>query len=375
MSLKMKLFFVILTICTATAWGQKTKRYPHIGYLYPSGGQRNSVVQIMAGGQFLKGATDVYISGKGVNAKVLRYVKPFVNLNGDQRRLLQENLKKVRNKRLIELGVSPDLLAKRKKQKKKFNKPVTPKKENAAKKKGTEKPSEIKLPDHPLLDDLENKSLKELAHIHNVFFFPKRMKQSNRQIAESVLIEITIDADAKLGNREIRIKTPAGLTNPMVFQVGSVPETKEMEPNNQKAHPDILKTLKMPKISKEITLPREKALKLPVVLNGQIMPGDVDRFRFFARQGQKLVIQAHARSLIPYLADTVPGWLQATLTLYDSKNNEVAFADDYRFNPDPVLFYKIPRSGWPGRVIRVQYVCVPPDEIDEEIRPACRSCR
>ena len=75
------------------------------------------------------------------------------------------------------------------------------------------------------------------------------------------------------------------------------------------------------------------------------MPGDVDRFRFTAEKGQKLVIETHARSLIPYLSDAVPGWFQATLSLYDNKGNEVAFVDDYRFNPDPVMFYEIPKSG------------------------------
>ena len=92
-------------------------------------------------------------------------------------------------------------------------------------------------------------------------------------------------------------------------------------------------------------LPREQALTLPVQLNGQIMPGDVDRFRFRAIKGQQLVIEVQARSLIPYLADAVPGWFQATLALYDARGKEVAFADDYRFNPDPVLFYKIPENG------------------------------
>ncbi len=75
------------------------------------------------------------------------------------------------------------------------------------------------------------------------------------------------------------------------------------------------------------------------------MPGDVDRFCFHAEQGRQLVMEVQARSLIPYLADAVPGWFQATLALYDEKGKEVAFADDYRFNPDPVLFYEIPEDG------------------------------
>jgi hypothetical protein len=125
----------------------------------------------------------------------------------------------------------------------------------------------------------------------------------------------------------------------MVFHVGVLPEIRELEPNNREAYPVPLN------LPRRVTLPEEKPLELPVLMNGQIMPGDVDRFRFRARKGQKLVIEAQARSLIPYLADAVPGWFQATLALYDAKGKEVAFADDFRFNPDPVLFYKIPADG------------------------------
>jgi hypothetical protein len=75
------------------------------------------------------------------------------------------------------------------------------------------------------------------------------------------------------------------------------------------------------------------------------LQGDVDRFRFPAQKGQQLVVIASARALIPYIADAVPGWFQAVVALSDAKGNEVAFDDDYRFNPDPVLFYKIPADG------------------------------
>ena len=84
---------------------------------------------------------------------------------------------------------------------------------------------------------------------------------------------------------------------------------------------------------------------LPTVANGQIMPGDVDRFSFQAKRGQRLVLSGAARELMPYLADAVPGWFQAVLALYDPKGNRVAFADDYRSNPDPVLFYPVPEDG------------------------------
>ncbi|MHC4062977.1 MAG: hypothetical protein ACYSUI_00530 [Planctomycetota bacterium] len=184
--------------------------------------------------------------------------------------------------------------------------------------------------EHPLLHDLEDKNLRELQHAVYHLRFPRRKRQLNTQIGETVLIEIAIDPGAAPGDRELRLATPLGLTNPMVFQVGQVPEVCELEPNDPNS---------------PARLPIPPPLDLPVLLNGQIMPGDVDRFRFRARPGQQLVIEARARRLIPYLADAVPGWFQATLALYDANGTELAFTDDYRFHPDPVLCYRIQKHG------------------------------
>ncbi len=75
------------------------------------------------------------------------------------------------------------------------------------------------------------------------------------------------------------------------------------------------------------------------------MPGDEDRFRFQAKQGQQLVFIVQARKLIPYLADAVPGWFQAVLTLYDHTGKELAYADDFQIDPDPVLLYDVTEDG------------------------------
>jgi hypothetical protein len=319
--------FVIL-FCFATAWSQTNTREPHIGYLYPAGGQQGTVIQIMAGGQYLAGAAEVYISGQGVRGSVIKYIKPLRNLQKEQRQLIQTRLKEVRDMRLAELSnhLRPD--------KRNLDEAAT-----VSQKEKDAEAEEVKMPDHPLLYDLENKSLRELAHISSILFFPRNKLQMNRQLAETVLIEITIDPNTPPGNRELRLVTRTGLTNPMVFQVGLLPEVRELEPNNQQAY-------QVPvNLARIRNLPKEKPLNLPVMLNGQIMPGDVDRFRFRAIKGQQLVIEAHARSLIPYLADAVPGWFQAVLALYDAGGREVAFADDYRFNPDPILFYTIPENG------------------------------
>ena len=143
-------------------------------------------------------------------------------------------------------------------------------------------------------------------------------------IAETVTVRVTIAADAEPGQRELRLETPAGLTNPLVFSVGQLPEFREKP---AKGAP-----------------PAEMSVTLPAIMNGRIMPGEVDRYRFPARKGQRLVFSASARELVPYLPDAVPGWFQAVLALYDAQGNEVAYADDFRFHPDPVLYYEVPQG-------------------------------
>ncbi len=154
---------------------------------------------------------------------------------------------------------------------------------------------------------------------------PKR--QLNPQIEQTVTATLTIPADAQPGRHDVRVNTPSGISNPLAFYVSPFTEVAEVEPNDAGAGESY-----------------EGAL--PVVFNGQIMPGDVDRFRFQAKKGDKLVLQASARELMPYLADAVPGWFQATLAVYDAAGQEVGYVDDFQFHPDPVLFCRIPQDGY-----------------------------
>jgi hypothetical protein len=89
----------------------------------------------------------------------------------------------------------------------------------------------------------------------------------------------------------------------------------------------------------------ELRVKVPCTMNGQIAPGEMNRYRFQATKGQRLVISAKARDLGPYVADAVPGWFQAVLRLRDASGKEVAYDDDFLFNPDPVIFFQVPEDG------------------------------
>lgn len=156
--------------------------------------------------------------------------------------------------------------------------------------------------------------------------FKRRRKRNRSVIAETVTLKVSIAADAPPGNRDLCLVLPSGVSNKLVFQVGQLPEVTEKEGNDKPATATALPAL-------------------PVTVNGQISPGDTDWFTFSARQGGHLVIQASARELIPYLADAVPGWFQALLTVQDAQGREVAVADSFRFNQDPVLLFDVPATG------------------------------
>lgn len=187
------------------------------------------------------------------------------------------------------------------------------------------------------LQDLEDKRSKNDADRKEIEEIRKKLippaVRATPALEEIVTIELTIDPKAAPGPRQLRLQANTGMSNPIVFVVGQLTDVVQ-----QKSLVDPDAELRPPRAP-------EINVTLPAVFNSQIMPGQVDRYRFPARKGQQLVFVTHARSLIPYLADAVPGWFQAALTLYDSDGNEVAYADHFHFHPDPVLAYQVPRDG------------------------------
>ena len=139
-------------------------------------------------------------------------------------------------------------------------------------------------------------------------------------------VAVTIAADAAPGEREFRLRNPGGVSNRARFIVGDLPEINEVEPNSTKPQ-------------------AQKIASLPVVIDGQILQADRDYFQFHARAGETLVCAVEARSLLPFIADAVPGWFDPVLTIYDSEGKQIAFADDFGFKPDPVLFFHPPQDG------------------------------
>jgi hypothetical protein len=312
------LWIAILGSAVPAAWAQQNS--PHLAYVFPAGAQQGTSVRVKVGGQFLVNASNAYVSGGGIEARIVDFARPMTGMQATELRNRSQELQQQLQKGTL----------------------------NAA-------------------------GMKEFLDIREKLAIFAASRNTSPVLAENVILQITVPAGTPPGERELRLATPQGLSNPVTFCIGQLPEFSEPPPKvivpplpalaqqagvgPQRGNAPQAGLAQPNNIAEAVT-----EITLPAIVNGQIIPGfprlpvgapqgqqftpgDVDRFRFQARQGQQLVIAAAARELIPYLADAVPGWFQATLALFDADGQEVAYNDDYRFHPDPVLHYTVPKDG------------------------------
>jgi hypothetical protein len=285
-----------------TAFAQQQQPLiPHIGFIYPAGGRQGASLEITIGGQNLTGANQVYITGSGVQVSVSKYTKP---LTPGQAANLRDQLKTLTEKRAA------------------ANKPPA----------DGVKPPPFTAADAKTVMDIQ----AQLAEFQRRPLSPA--------IAETVLVEVTIAADAAPGDRELRLGAQPGLTNPLTFTVGQLPEFSRKP---AKVPPAFVAVNGAIPPNRPVNRPVEPPMEvtLPAVINGQVMPATSDQYRFRAAKGQRLVAAVRARELIPYISDAVPGWFQAAIALRDPAGKEVASADHYRFHQDPVICYEVPADG------------------------------
>ncbi len=306
-SFRRHLWIAILSACAGAV-----SAAPRIGYVYPAGGRCGATFDVIVGGQGLDGPVGALISGGGVEAKIIEHIKPLsAQTAGDMREKLREKQAQMRELR----------------------------------KAGKITPAEVLPTIRRLLHEAE---ITEADFLRLTEYDRRRndpKQQQNVQIGETVRVKVTIAENAEPGLRQWRLRTATGLSNPMRFAIGQHTEVNEAEPplefDFEAYSGGTQAARKAGKKHAAITPP----VSLPVTINGRILPGEVDKFTFHARKEQQIVLAVQARQLIPYLADAVPGWFQAVVALFDASGHELAFADGYRFDPDPVLFYKIPEDG------------------------------
>ena len=327
----------------------------YIGYVYPAGGQQGATIPIRLGGQGLTQASGLVVTGEGVSARLVDYYRVYDN---QELQLLRQQLNELKKKETTLGEVMTAKMA------------------------WWEFPAQAEMPEvsglvcptcgtlNPLeatvCSDCNTKLEKSknlissasggagggageaetakrnlIERIQRVFAEDER-NPAVRAHTEIVFAEVTIAPDAKPGRREIRVVTKRGISTALPFFIGQVPEVTRKP----------MKTARKPVLGKEDLALRKRPaeeeeyrITAPCTMNGQVAGAEVNRYRFEASKGQRLVIGAKARALVPYVADGVPGWFQAVLSIHDANGNELAYNDDYRFDPDPMLYFEVPADG------------------------------
>ena len=289
--------FSLLPLLALAGWlaavpAAQAQTRPYIGFAYPAGGQQGKTFHVKIGGQNMDDVRSVLVTGQGVKARLIEYHR---RIGPQEMTLMREQLNDLRKD----------------------------KKRPAESAKAAEATQMLK-------ERIE----RRMAEYVN--------RPACASIANIAIIEVTLAPNAKPGQRELRLETPVGVSNPLVFYVGQEPEVTRkpmITCEVQVLGKEELSLRKRPISEAVVDIP------VPCTVNGQTASGEVDKYRFKARKGQQLVISALARQLIPYIADAVPGWFQPVLTLQDPAGKEVAYVDDFRFKPDPIIFYKVPQDG------------------------------
>lgn len=267
----------------------------HIGFMMPAGGKQDSTVDVIIGGQAFWRVDKAQITGKGVTIEKVQFVPGIPNPDGKQRRYMHQVLRLYHK----------------------------------------QKPNTVKFPEttegwrkHPFFDRLYELTDCERDILYHFLFVPRNALQASPAIAGRAIVRFKIDKDAPTGEREFRLIARDGtLSNPLKFIIGSVTEIRE----DFFPYPPAVKSKPM--------------LTVPCAVNGQIMPGETDQFRFKAVKGEVITFRTRARYFNAFIGDGVPGHFQPILEVFDSKNQCVAYADDYYFDPDPVLTFKVPENG------------------------------
>lgn len=339
-----------LLAAASPGWAQR----PYIGFVYPAGGQQGTVFQVKLGGQGLAGVEGAVITGPGVATRIVEYNQ---KIGPQEVTLLREQLAELKKKARQVAAVAPA-------QTSSPGAKATPVSNQKAIAQATSGADAAMMSSDmaPMMGSEMNMMMGGGGASPTSAQFaipvdgsiPNLMARIEKRIAEYVqqpasasvanlvIVEVKIAPNAEPGEREIRLLTPRGVTNPMVFYVGQVRETcrKPMITSMfQVLGKEHLSQRKRPDDEVEVRV------TVPCTMNGQIATGEVNKYRFQARKGQRLVISSLARQLIPYIADAVPGWFQPVVTLHDADGNEVSYGDDYRFRPDPVMLFEVPKDG------------------------------
>jgi hypothetical protein len=143
-------------------------------------------------------------------------------------------------------------------------------------------------------------------------------------VIKNVKMKVTVAKDAPLGVREFRIATSLAVSSVGQLVIVDDPVVMESTANN--------------------TVAQAQAIKLPCVLAGKLeVVEDLDYFKFDAKEGETVTFEMFCARIQDKIHD-LQKHAKPMLTLIDSDGRELA-ANDTFFFADPMLSYKIPKTG------------------------------
>lgn len=186
------LALAMVTLLAILPAARAQQNSPGIGYVYPAGGRQGETFRVVVGGQYLTGAGAAYFSCDGVRAVVIEHNRPLTqkqfNELREQAKQLQER-KPAATRSSRRAGQDPN---------------------------GSQEIAKWTAEDEKLLAEIRKRLLVNAPN-----------RQANPAISEWVTLEVTVASDAGPGRHELRLMAASGLSNPLVFCVGELPEFSE----------------------------------------------------------------------------------------------------------------------------------------------------
>jgi hypothetical protein len=125
---------------------------------------------------------------------------------------------------------------------------------------------------------------------------PRDVDQPDTELAYM----IQLPADAAAGVYPLRVRTPDGLSNVLIFTVSDLPEIAEKEPND--------------------SISLAQPITIPVAVRGTLKGPDEDFFSFTGKAGERLVLEVEARR--------IGSAIDPVLEVFDSTGRRIAENDD-----------------------------------------------
>jgi len=304
---------------------------PQIGYVYPAGGRAGETLDVVVGGMALRNVNSAYVSGGSVTIVSAKLFNPFKNFSNDLKNELRPIIV------AIEKGDDPvaasvksterqlERLKRQAEKDAEDGKP--PGSDNMLKIVPGERLIHLDMTPEEVVEYIKGMPPIEYQCLCKEILTRPNPLQASPAIAQKALLRLKIEPDAKPGIRELRVIGDAGVSNPLRFVVGSVPEKTE-----EYFIPELKR--KTPFIE-----------AFPALMNGEIMPGEVDSVKFEAGRGEAFLFTLKGRALVPFLGDAVPGWFQPVISVHGEDGAMLVSADDNYGDPDPVLRFTAPSDG------------------------------